>query len=705
MAVKFEIKDQLARLLAQEDLIVEHKNVETASFDVDRRILVLPNWNRASETVYDLLVGHEVGHALYTPNEDFSNVKAPKSYLNVTEDARIEKLMKRRFPGLSKCFFRGYKELNDDDFFGIKDEDITKLSLIDRINLYFKGNLDIKFSSEEQQFVDMVSVLETFADACIAAEEIYKFTKEQKEMEKVDLPDQPELPMQSSGGGEFEQFEDNESGEVEDEDSQEVESSGQTQQTGGSSGADTIEEAITDTNLQEKIETLSGYNYGETIYIEVPEVRLEKILVPCKKVWNYYEMVSNVRKVEYKSQGYSYDPDQYYLDEYRQFKKSAQKEVNYLVKEFECRKSASAYARAATSRTGVLDTAKLHTYKFNEDLFKKVTVLPDGKNHGLIFVLDWSGSMQTVLKDTVKQLLNLVWFCRKVNIPFEVYAFTNEWFRNSDDPDIPHISYNDFIHQDMVPNQLIVNSFFSLLNFLSSKTSSKDFERHCENFYLLACNCIQYSRLSLSGTPLNESIICLHQLIPQFKKKYGVEKLNAIVLTDGEAQSIPYIVSYKTSSGQERIGTNSLSDRCVLRDRKLGRVYTEFSRFHGSTKTLLQNLCEKFPEVNLIGIRLASGTEIRRYLENEIPTSSDGYPNYEVVNKLMQQWKKDKSICVSSVGYTKFFGLSSSSLSNGTEFQVEDNATKSQIKRAFAKSLNSKKLNKKILSEFVEVIA
>ena len=58
-------------------------------------------------------------------------------------------------------------------------------------------------------------------------------------------------------------------------------------------------------------------------------------------------------------------------DKYNQFKNSAQKEVNYLVKEFETRKSADAYARSSTSRTGVLDTAKLHTYKFNEDLFKK----------------------------------------------------------------------------------------------------------------------------------------------------------------------------------------------------------------------------------------------------------------------------------------------------------------------------------------------
>ena len=105
--------------------------------------------------------------------------------------------------------------------------------------------------------------------------------------------------------------------------------------------------------------------------------------------------------------------------EFLKFKKEAQKEVNYLVKEFEMKKSAGAYARATTSRTGILDTSKLHTYKYNEDLFKKVSILPDGKNHGLIFVLDWSGSMSREMLDTIKQLYNLIWFCNKVQIPLK----------------------------------------------------------------------------------------------------------------------------------------------------------------------------------------------------------------------------------------------------------------------------------------------
>ena len=93
--------------------------------------------------------------------------------------------------------------------------------------------------------------------------------------------------------------------------------------------------------------------------------------------------------------------------DYRKFKKDCSREVNYLSKEFEMKKAATAFSRESIAKTGVLDTGKLHTYKFNDDIFKKVTVRPDGKNHGMIFLLDWSGSMSECIHDTYKQLLSL----------------------------------------------------------------------------------------------------------------------------------------------------------------------------------------------------------------------------------------------------------------------------------------------------------
>ena len=154
MTVSQEIKSQLAKLLATEDLVVENKNVETACFNVHTRVLTLPNWQNASAVVYDLLVGHEVGHALYTPNIDWSkDRKIPPQFVNVAEDVRIEKMMKRRYPGLSKSFWGGYGQLSEQDFFQIENEDLTLLNLADKINLFYKIGrfVDIPFENDVEK--------------------------------------------------------------------------------------------------------------------------------------------------------------------------------------------------------------------------------------------------------------------------------------------------------------------------------------------------------------------------------------------------------------------------------------------------------------------------------------------------------------------------------------------------------------------------
>ena len=184
MTVKHEIKSQLAKLLATEDLVVEHKKVDTAQFNVQTRVLTLPMWEKASDNVLDSLVSHEVGHALYTPNYDWSkDRKIGFDFVNIVEDARIEKLMKRRYAGISKTFYNGYLELHDNDFFEVEGKDISEFNLADKINLYFKiGNyVDIDFTIEEKLFVERINRCETFEDVLNIAEDLYKYCKGEME--------------------------------------------------------------------------------------------------------------------------------------------------------------------------------------------------------------------------------------------------------------------------------------------------------------------------------------------------------------------------------------------------------------------------------------------------------------------------------------------------------------------------------------------
>ena len=730
MAVQHEIKSQLAKLLATEDLVVEHKQVETASFNVETRVLVLPLWEKASNSIYDMLVGHEVGHALFTPNDDwFLKTDVPHGIVNVCEDARIEKLMKRKYMGLAKTFYYGYSELHDDDFFNLEDEDIDKFNLADRINLYYKiGNfLDLQFTERETEIRELVGKSETFDEVLEAAKVLHEYCKEEQEnKKKVADIDNLQLPM----GGLPDQFDSQETGEQgEEEENDQIipgSSSPKAEEAEGSDkDGDMTEQPTADQsdkggekneievktveslseNIQDLVSLASSY---ENVYCEIPDVKLEHIIAKNSDVHNvieeHYENETQRLNASNIVNGF---PTRNWFEEadskFYDFKKDARKEVSYLVKEFECRKSASAYARAAIARTGVLDTSKLHTYKFNEDIFKKVTVLPDGKNHGLVFLLDWSGSMQYYLQDTLKQLYNLIWFCRKVQIPFEVYAFTNEW--GNRDWHSYSIGSGDFGKSyEKKAGMIAIDNQFSLMNLFTSEVNGKTLEKQMLNIWRVVHSFREYGLsyprgLALSGTPLNEALITFRKLLPEFQKKAKVEKVQCIVLTDGEAGPLSHHIEVKREwEDDPYLGTR----RCIpevtfIRDRKVGRTYSIGHKHSDFTDALLENLQDRLPNVNFIGIRVLSSRDGMRFARHYNADEKE-------LNIMEKDWKKSKSYIIKNSGYDAYIVMSSHHLNQDSEFEVKEDATKSQIKTAFAKSLKTKKLNKKVLGEFISLV-
>ncbi len=702
-----EIRGNLARLLATENLVVEHRKVATASFDVIGRVLTLPMWDKASNVVYDLLVGHEVGHALYTP-ADLWDPAIPKDFINVVEDARIEKLIKRKYAGLNKDFYNGYQELNDQDFFDIVDQDLSKFNLIDRINLHFKigAYARIPFVEQEQIFIDKIASVETFKEVMDICRELKNYLDVSNEdTELISIPQSSQDGEESNSDETQSENENSEKPSATDDDcsdsgTDETDSESLVQ---GNQGGDKYE-SQTQKSFDEAAEELTNQrSHGtEPVYVEVPEVDLDKVIVDYNKLQNYINNYwENLNKDRTEHWGNIFDQVD---SSFNEFKNSSQKEVNYLVKEFECRKSADAYARASQSKTGVLDTTKLHTYKYNEDLFKKVTVLPDGKNHGMIFILDWSGSMGTVLMDTVKQLINLCWFCRKVQIPFEVYSFTYEWNNNILFCEEDDITPEDYSYERR-HNSLCVHKRFHLLNLATSRSNTKSFDTSLKYLYRLANyytnNATYYHNplgLDLSGTPLNESLISLKTIIPDFQKKNKIQKVNVCILTDGEANNISYDVEISTPDS--RIGNRSVQSNCCLRDRKLGRTYRNFTweSTDSITSILLENLKDNFPQVNFIGFRIGNGNDF-----SVLYKSIHGWKHDH--DAIMKQWRKIKSWELNGLGYDSLYVLGQTTLSSDVEFDVEQGAKKTEISKSFRSMLKAKTTNKKILSSFATVIS
>ena len=735
-----EVKGQLAKLLATENLIVEHRVCQTAMFDVDKRVLTLPIWD-TTERVYNMLVGHEVGHALFTPTDDWKEMTIhpdlPQSYVNVTEDARIEKLMKRKFPGLSKDFFEGYRQLNDQDFFQIEEEIPEDIHLIDRINLHFKiGAYSVMpFNDAERVLRDAVEVAETFQQAVDAAAAIYEYEKKKQEQEKIESLSEDggtdDISLDQKSGDSIGASPDdsgeegkaqNKKGDHEEGKKEEKPDNQAEAQPEGGRSCDELE-AKTDAALKESLEDLVDKSESHPpVYITVPNVDLEHHIVDASKV---HELNN-----EYWGNDYYTNPDHEYFrpldwtytdNEYRQFKKDCSREVNYLSKEFEMKKAATSYARQSVSRTGVLDTKKLYSYRYNEDIFKRITSTPDGKNHGLIFLLDWSGSMADELLDTYKQLLSLCLFCRKSGIPFDVYAFVQDghyWSQNCSVADMDKGNKDEMY---IPPSFFLVNYLNSRLNNATFDTYARDLWRICYmidtkyTYRYSSRKQIDFERTSsvpdavpshmqLGGTPLNEAIACLQSLIPDFQKKNGVEKVHVSILTDGDGahpgywrepsehrKQINEEYGYKT----EECYRSAMPWSTQLRDRNNGRVYSMSMRGHSDyTKLLLRYLKGRFPECNFLGFRIAQAREIRRYFEYETKDSE----------KYMKTFSKTKCVSAPILGYQEIFFINPTSLNTDDSFEPKSDS-KADIKRAFTKSLKSKKNNKKILSSFIDQIA
>ena len=728
------VKTNLAKLLATENLVVEHANVETASFDVVNRVLTLPVWE-ASENVYDMLVGHEVGHALYTPNEMIDS-DIPTSYVNVVEDARIERMIKSTYPGLIKSFASGYKELIKKDFFEIAGKDLREFNLIDRINLYFKiGIADVScvipFKEEEKKFIELTRTATTFAEVCKIAREIHEFMQLHKTKKETDIK-LPDIELNSTGRLQnadqtVPASPEKESEKEKDED--QIEETPDQLTIDPKQPWDSLEndldedDDLFDAEEEEddmEVSTQSSFNRNQKKLlskdtwstINPPECDWESYITSNDQLVDdmNYAKTKLKDKVVFTYSLNSPAQDQKLIDKYTQelneYKLSSKKEVNFLVKEFEMKKSASAYARSTTSKTGVLDTTKLHTYKFNEDLFKKVSVVPDGKNHGLMMFVDWSGSMHNELLPTIKQLFNIVQFCKKVNIPFEVYSFVEN--RASEG----YYGGKQYSKCSEKNNTIAVNDCFHLVQFFDSQSKTK-LDVQMDAVWMLTKmtqdNFIHgvdgMGVYEMGGTPLNETIFAASYVYKKFVKNTKVEKVNTVFLTDGESNHLTANKLRKDEDGREwtsrsHVGQSGTSVN--FNDPKSGYqqhklVEPGYDSWSARSFDVTSKLIQYYRWItgsNVVGYRLC----------NEKPASITRFQNNR--DEFTKVWRKNGYVIEKNLGYNELYIIKmGKSFGEVEEMNANSNSTKSKLRNEFKKHIKSKSFHKILLSKFVDQIA
>ena len=745
----------VAKLLAKENIEVQYGNYSTAWFDIQSRTLGLPMWKDMGKDVHDLLVGHEVGHALFTPFEGWHDTPeklegCPRSYINVVEDARIEKLIRRAYPGLVGPMARGYKVLSNDEFFGdINNPDWDNIKLIDKINLKAKLQtlIDVPFNTEEATLYNRTMNTETFEEVLEVVKDILAYTQDNT----PELIQQPEPAESSSSTDETEsssQEDDASDGsdlpqghddyqKPQGENSDEEDSSEETEENadGSSNGQEESKDSSDDQKEEiDQIKTASKTPEPKEADISLTDVIFrdsEKRLLETNEkgdqtlvardrgketitssVVPYSELRVLRQEVIDNQDNYIKENHANILQDYASYMKGVKKATNVAVKEFEMKKAAFQWQRATTGKTGILDVNSLHAYKTHDDIFKRVTSLANAKNHGMIMLIDYSGSMASTMSQVLDQLIHLVTFCKAINIPFDVYAFTTRWR----DEDISGYKMKDGeIDFDSMSMPQLISSSLSKAHYeealkhlyMRKLTSESRARRNWDdNWYsddAIIARCEEYG-----STPLNASLIVAHHLVKKFIKKHGVEKMNLVVLSDGDSNNLQVVRDYKLADhhaetestywGETNINAIIDNKKVVIKGRRTS-----------ATTSLLDNLQKRYG-VTTLGFFIAQDSrdwksKIAQINGDEwISTDSNFYKN------MQKQYTKNKvSIADKVLGYDKFFmikpGKNLAVESDDFENFETDNMSTAQIRNTFKKYSKSKQNSKVLMKQLGGVVA
>ena len=749
-----EAKSQLARLMANENLTVEHRAVRTAYFDVEKRLLVLPIWKNMTGNIYDTLVGHEVGHALDTPPSadvlknaiesiDAKNLRGSKMFLNVVEDGRIEKLVRRRYPGMRRSFSLGYKELLDRNFFGTAGRSIKSYKLIDRINLHLKlgSAMIIDFTPAERKLVEMAENCETFQDVVNTAQAIYKYCAESgdddknapspfdQEMEAEFYPDEDgdyemeydgesdddfepsdsendsknaktdDSDESEDGKGDNDSDDESDSEDHEDDDDSDHSSSANDQKDAfkqASSNSPNNLTSETQESWEEKKDDLIKQDGVGYLYTNIPEIDGHKWVIPHKQIHEGGNGFIGLSEIAMRGGRWGYIPSasrETVLMEANKFRSENTAVISYMVKEFEMRKAADLYSRSSIAKTGVINTNKLHTYKYNDDLFKRITNVPSGKNHGLVMFIDWSGSMTNSIAGLIEQLINMVLFCKRVQIPFDVYAFTNSYQMNNQD-----VSNNINVSKhDYKKGDLVVNPHLSLLQLLSSSMKSNEFNQAIGNllmfrrFFKNTIDSIDGRPFNFGSTPLDSAIICATSIVNAFRTKYKLQIVNTVILTDGDCTDDPDVFDTPW---------NRWNQRLVVRDTvtKSEHVIEDVWDKDSVTSIFLNRLRER-TGTNVIGYYLHSG----RARPN---TLAAYFADPVELEKQHNNFLKNKYAEITTRGYSVYYIIKAEEMIIRNDELVLGKATTAKsIAKVFAKYSKNKMDNRIVLSRFIEKIS
>ena len=698
--------DVFARLLAAENLVVVHDaSAETASFDLDSRVLTLPVWDTMSGHVYDMLVSHEVSHALNTPLEGWkkeldaagANASLVQHYINVVEDVRIERMIQAKFPGLRPDYKAGRQWMKD-NIMGDVLADVAngKAHSIDHVNLFAKGMLDATdLTADEMAMYDRCYACETFDEVVTLAKEFLAELPEKEENggDASDGNAQGEGQEGGEGAARDEQAEGNAQGDDDanadgegQDQSENAQANSEAKGDGSMESADDAKDdgsnADSDDQRSEAAKKMDAAMKG-LVNRKASEHQMKTLPAMGDRMSDFLITADEVIASKVGSTIIASDIA---TRNYTNLQAEQKAMVNHMVNLFNQKRSATAHKRARRAKTGVLDTVKMTNYKWSEDIFRQIKVVPEGKNHGFFMLVDWSGSMSDKIIETVKQTIMLAEFCRRVNVPFRVAAFSS--------------TAASYLRSGSSPEKIEgLESLFgvSLVEYLSSDLKKADFDKAAAIFFDGAIGstydkssyrCSGYKFDSLGSTPLDEGIIIASERMMQMRAAGKCEIMNLIILTDGEASSDMF-----TSSGW-RDSTSGATATDPISGLRFNTVNNWETR-RNSTAMALDVLRARVGDVNIVGIYLAGNK--RDY--------QDFWHGQRDLDGAAQWDPKQRLYAANVEGYEKYFIFVTNTKPVKGLDSVDSTDSKAKVRNALIREGKDRKDRKTFLNQLFDMVA
>ena len=662
------VLNTLARLLATENIDIRHGNGGTtdAYFDVEKRILTLPKFSDVDEERYMMYLVHEVSHAIYTPAKEWTNLIAAdpsiKTYVNIVEDARIERLIKKRYPGTRVDLARGYKKFHAMDAFNLSNLGDRKMSLIDRLNIRAKigAYYVVNFGDDELEFVERFDTLSTWDEAVTLAMNLRSHAQRvSRGIEQTgNRAPSSDKDLSESSSGDL----------IED---QKNDNSDSTRDDTASVDADPFTQDSFDKTLAKDIVKSRSRFSENVIKIDYSKFDYKHYVTPLRDHIEYLRNNPNYCAQFETSVAATYSPEAL-----PKFNSKNRTTVAYLLKEFETKRAADVLSRARDAKTGVLSPNKLHLYKFSEDLFKKTMVIPEGKSHGLVMFVDFSSSMHLYIEQVIEQLVMLVSFCRSAGIKHRVFSFTQRYNeRYGALPTVRAMMRASFPSVDYIdPNT-------DLLELFSDEMTGRDFSLVASA--LLTSVGKGFALYTMGRTPLDSTIILARPIVREFKARTGAQCVSVVFLTDGESDYPTYDIRcvIDGDTRQELPSTSTVSDG----------TSNNISRFSDYTDRLIRNL------------RAVLGVEVINFRICE----KDRHLKYILTENMRREFTRTGCVSVPEArGFsTQHFITAKMLRANSKSDWFEDAVTDRQVARAFAKGSANRLRTRYILSDFVTRIS